>query len=70
MEISKKNTSLYFLFALESLLVSEVYEIVYVGDTIHTWTLILSSFASPTKKYLILDYPCSGRGKLSVQEIC
>jgi len=47
-----------------------MYEIVYVGDTIHAWTLILSSFASPIEYVLILDYPCSGRGKLSVQEIC
>jgi len=57
MEISKKNTSLYFLFALESLLVSEVYEIVYVGDTIHAWTLILSSFASPTGNVLNTRLP-------------
>ena len=64
----------YFFFCscntLESLIVREMYEIVYVGDTIHAWTLILSSFASPIEYVLILDYPCSGRGKLSVQEIC
>ena len=57
MEISNKNTSLYFLFALESLLAREVYEIVYVGDTIHAWTLTLSSFASPTENVLNTRIP-------------
>ena len=42
---------------LESLLVREVCEIVYVGDTIHIWTLILSSFASPTEYVLNTRIP-------------
>jgi len=34
-----------------------VYEIVYVGDTIHAWTLTLSSFASPTENVLNTRIP-------------
>ena len=39
------------------LIVREMYEIVYVGDTIHAWTLTLSSFASPTENVLNTRIP-------------
>ena len=45
----------------------EVYEIVYVGDTIHTWTLILSSFASPTLYVLNTRIPLQ-RYRLAVYD--